>query len=210
MAVTPREPRKSKAQAPKSLGNPPPKTQAATSSRVDMDKVEHGLSFAEFDPNAHLASDLFKDSSTLERTSKADADAACESIEEKKQTLRMVQANIGLNQEVIKSGTAYQKFLGNVIDFGTAKLNNQTKFVGYQTAGIGLQIANVKLSQAQEKLTQEEIVLEGMTDITGLLREEWTEKKALKQSQIEDLRHSVYLASTKLDSEIRQLSNAAN
>lgn len=171
--------------------------------------VDHGLSFPEFDPNNYFAADLFRDSSPLPRTSKAEADQMCLAIEEKKQSLRVAQANISLNQEVVNTGIGFQKFLGSVIDYGTARVNNQAKFVNYQIAGVNLNIAETKLQQANERLTQEQIVLEGMVDLTPLIREEWEQRKALRQSRIEDLRQSVFLANSKLDAEIRQLASAA-
>lgn len=41
-----------------------------------------------------------------------------------------------------------------------------------------------------------------------MIREEWVQKRALKQSRIEDLRQSVFEASAKLDAEVRQLASA--
>jgi hypothetical protein len=178
------------------------------SANFNMGEVEHGLNYPEFDPNAHFANDLFSDSSPLQRTSKNDADTACASIEEKRQTLRVAQANIALNQDVASTGVAFQKFVGTVIDYGTAKVNNHSKFIGYRTAQTNLQTAQVKLGQAQERLIQEQIVLDGMVEMTPLIREEWEQKKALKSSRIQDLKQSVFEASAKLDGEIRQLASA--
>lgn len=180
----------------------------SVSANFSMGEVEHGLSYPEFDPNAHFANDLFTDSSPLQRTSKVDADAACASIEEKRQTLRIAQANIALNQDVAITGVAFQKFLGSVIDYGTAKVNNHSKFIGYRTAQTNLQTAQVKLGQAQERLIQEQVILDGMVEMTPLIREEWEQKKALKASRIQDLKQSVFEANAKLDGEIRQLASA--
>ena len=180
----------------------------SVSANFALGEVEHGLNYPEFDPNAHFANDLFTDSSPLQRTSKADADAACHSIEEKRQTLRVAQANIALNQNVASTGVAFQKFVGTVIDYGTAKVNNHTKFIGYRTAQTNLQTAQVKLGQAQERLIQEQVILDGMVELTPLIRQEWEQKKALKSSRIQDLKQSVFEANAKLDGEIRQLASA--
>ena len=181
---------------------------SSMSANFNLGEVDHGLNYPEFDPNAHFATDLFTDSSPLPRTSKADADAACASIEEKRQTLRIAQSNIALNQDVVGTGVAFQKLVGSVIDYGTAKVNNHTKFIGYQSARTNLESAHVKWSQSQERLYQEQAILDGMVELTPLIREEWEQKKALKQSRIVDLKQSVFEASAKLDADVRQLASA--
>ena len=212
MAETSRKPR-----SRRPTGDPPggsgstqsPRSSSSLSANFNLGEVDHKLSFPAFDPNAHFATDLFSDSSPLPRTSKADADAACASIEEKRQTLRMAQGNIALNQDVATTGVAFQKFVGTVIDYGTAKVNNHAKFIGYQTARTNLETAQVKWSQAQERLFQEQAILDGMVEMTPLVREEWEQKKALKSSRIADLKQSVFEANAKLDGEIRQLASTA-
>ncbi|WP_448596626.1 hypothetical protein [Thermoleptolyngbya sp.] len=178
------------------------------SANFNLGEVDHGLNYPEFDPNAHFAPDLFTDSSSLSRTSKVEADAACAAIEEKRQTLRIAQSNLFLNQDVASTGLAFQKLVGTAIDYGTAKVNNHAKFIGYQTARTNLETAQVKWSQAQERLCQEQAILDGMVEFTSLIREEWEQKKALKQSRIADLKQSVFEASAKLDADVRQLASA--
>lgn len=168
--------------------------------------VDHGLKFPEFDPNHHFASDLFTDSSSLQRTTKAAADAAVESIEEKRQTLRIANVNISLNTDVVKTGVNFQKFLGSVIDFGTAKVANQIKFTDYQTAGLNLQIAQTKQAQVGEKLSQENVVMSGLTELTPLISQEWEQRKALKQSRIEGLKQAVLQANQTINDEIRKVA----
>jgi hypothetical protein len=172
---------------------------------VALPELEHGLNFPEFDPNEYFASDLFRDSSPLSRIAKEDADVLCQSIEEKRQTLRIAQANLALNQDVIRTGIDFQKLVGSVIDYGTTKINNRTRFVNFETAGVNLTVAEMKKQQAHERLAQEQIILDGMTELTPLIREEWQERKALKLSRIYDLRQQVYEANAKLDEAIQQL-----
>ncbi|MBE9182525.1 hypothetical protein IQ268_28655 [Oculatella sp. LEGE 06141] len=181
---------------------------SSLSAHFNLGDVEHGLQYPEFDPNAHFATDLFSDSSPLPRTSKVDADAACASIEEKRQTLRLAQSNIALNQDAVSTGVAFQKLVGTVIDHGTAQVNNHTKFTGYQTARTNLETAHVKWGQAQERLYQEQAILDGMVELTPLIREEWEQKRGLKQSRIADLKQSVFEANAKLDADVRQLASA--
>ena len=173
-------------------------------------QVEHGLVYPEFNPNDYFSGDLFADSSKLSRTTKGDADAAVAAIEEKRQTVRIVKANIGLNSDLVGVGNDFQKFIGNVIDYSTTKVNNQTKYTNFQTAGVNQEVAGVKLSQAQEKLTQEEIVLSGLTELTPLIREEWQQRKELKKSKIEDLKNAVYSANSKLDAQIQRIADTVS
>ncbi len=173
-------------------------------------QVEHGLVYPEFNPNDYFAGDLFADSSSLNRTTKGDADAAVAAIEEKRQTVRIVKANIGLNSDLVGVGNDFQKFIGNVIDYSTTKVNNQTKYTNFETAGVNQQVAGVKLSQAIEKLTQEEIVLNGLTELTPLIREEWQQRKELKKSKIEDLKNAVYQANSKLDAQIQRIADTVS
>lgn len=173
-------------------------------------QVEHGLVYPEFNPNDYFAGDLFADSSPLNRTTKGDADAAVAAIEEKRQTVRIVKANIGLNSDLVGVGNDFQKFIGNVIDYSTTKVNNQTKYTNFQTAGINQQVAGVKLSQAIEKLTQEEIVLGGLTELTPLITEEWQQRKELKKSKIEDLKNAVYQANSQLDAQIQRIADTVS
>jgi hypothetical protein len=170
--------------------------------------LNHGLNITEFDPNNHFASNLFADSSTLERTKKKDADSLVDSIEEKRQTLRIAKANIALNSDVVTIGKDYQKLVGNIIDFSTTRINNQTKFVGYQSASVNQEVAYVKLSQVQEKLTQEGVVLNGMKELTPLIVEEWVQRKALKVSKIADLKGAVHLANSKLDAQLQNVTDS--
>ncbi|MBE9182452.1 hypothetical protein IQ268_28285 [Oculatella sp. LEGE 06141] len=173
----------------------------------DLSHIGHGLTIQTFDTNANLSPSLYEDLSPLPRTSKLDADRAVESIEEKKQTLRIIQSNLSLNQEVVRTGVSNEKLIGNVIDFATAKTNNQSKFIGYQAAGVNLSTAEVKLQQAKERHAQESIALGGMKDLTPLIEEEWDQKKKLKQSRIEDLRASVYIANAKIEQAMSQAQN---
>jgi hypothetical protein len=179
-------------------------------SSVLGNQVEHGLAYPEFSPNDYFAGDLFADSSKLSRTTKGDADAAVAAIEEKRQTVRIVKANIGLNSDLVEVGNDFQKFIGNVIDYSTTKVNNQTKYTNFETAGVNQQVAGVKLSQALEKLTQEEIVLGGLTELTPLIREEWRQRKELKKSKIEDLKNAVYSANSKLDAQIQRIADTVS
>ncbi len=111
-----------------------------------------------------------------------------QSIEEKRHTVAVANANIKLNQDVVRAGNEYQKLEGMAIDYATTGVNNATKFITYQTAQENQQIADVNYQQANERLTQGRAVLSGMRAITPLIVLEWQERKALKESQVASLR----------------------
>ncbi len=173
-----------------------------------LSNINHGLSYPEFNPNNYIAPDLFTDSSSLPRTDDATTAEALLSIHEKENTVKIADANIKLNTAVVGAGISYQKFLGKVVDYGTAQIDVQTRMRHYDIANINLAIADTKLQVAQEKLTQEQIVLEGTQALTPLIREEWDQKKALKQARIDGLKHQVALAGSKLDEAIKALNAA--
>jgi hypothetical protein len=160
----------------------------ASQPYTGLEQVGNNLTFPKFDPNNYFASDLFSDSSSLQRTTKAKADEMLQSIEEKRHTVAVANANIKLNQDVVRAGNEYQKLEGMAIDYATTGVNNATKFITYQTAQENQQIADVNYQQANERLTQGRAVLSGMSAITPLIVLEWQERKALKESQVASLR----------------------
>lgn len=175
-----------------------------------VDQVPHGLQLPIFDPNNHLAGDLLTDSSPLPRTTKSDADATVESIEEKRQTVRVIRANLALNSDVVSAGIDYEKLKGVAIDYASAKVGNETKFVNFQTVEVNRDLAVNKLEQTQEKLRQGEIALQGLREITPLVTQEWQERKSLKQSQIDTLKVSVFDAGAKISKRLQEISESTS
>lgn len=171
-----------------------------------LSQIPHGLTFPTFDPNQYFATDLFSNSSSLQETEKEDADKAVESIEKKRQTLRIVGANIALNTDVVRTANDYRKFEGTVIDYDTSRINNETKFVNWQTAGTNRDIAVGRFDQAQERLIQGQKTLNGMRSITPLIDSEWQQRKSLKESQINSLKILAVQAKQALEPAMTQLS----
>jgi len=196
--------------APSNGSNTPTTSTTATPTKAQsytgLSQVPHGLSFPSFEPDNYFAKDLFTNSSSLTETSKEDADKAVESIEKKRQTLRIVGANIALNTDVVKVANDYRKFEGSVLDYATTGVNNEIKFIGYQTAEVNRDIAGNRYDQAQERLTQGQKVLAGMQSITPLIDEEWQQRKSLKQSQIHSLKVAAVQAREALEPKLMQLS----
>ena len=182
------------------------RTPQKAQSYTGLSQVPHGLSFPSFDANTHFAQDLFSNSSSLKETEKEDADKAVESIEKKRQTLRIVGANIALNTDVVRTANDYRKFEGAVIDYATTGVNNEIKFIGYQTSGVNRDIAINRYDQSQERLTQGERVLAGMQSITPLIDKEWDARRSLKQSQIKSLEVAAVQAREALEPKLLQLS----
>ena len=116
-------------------------------------------------------------------------------------------ANIGLNTDIVKAGNDFRKFEGAVIDYATTGVNNETKYVNYQVAGVNKSIALNKLDQTNEKLIQGQATLIGMRAITPLITEEWTARKSLKVSSINDLKTKAMRGSSQMDNQLEQQAN---
>ena len=157
-----------------------------------------GLTLPVFDPTQHLANDLFTNSSGLCRTTKSEADSLIESVEEKRQTIRVVAANLDLNTDILKAGTKSQKMVQSAIDFGISNVNTDTKLIDFDSASTTNEIAYVKLDQNREKFSHEQVTLEGLRSETDQRRRFWQEKYELGESRIQ----SVQLARYQLDLKI--------
>ncbi|AFZ28618.1 hypothetical protein Cylst_6400 (plasmid) [Cylindrospermum stagnale PCC 7417] len=157
-----------------------------------------GLQLATFNPDGYLASDLFTDSSNLTRTSKAVADEIVSSVEEKRQTLRVVAANLELNTDALKVGVKSEKMTQSAIDYGTSKVGTETKLTQFQTATVQYETALTKLDQSTEKLEHERVTLEGLRNEPDQRRRFWQEKYNLGESRIKQ----VQLAKYQLDAKI--------
>lgn len=151
-----------------------------------------------FDPASYTASNLFSDSSSLPRTSKQAADQAIQSISEKRETLRLVGANLQLNTDAYKVGSLSEKMNQASITYQSDGVNTQAKMVGFEIAGVNLQIAQSKLNQTQEKLNHQNIELVGLQSETPLRQRYWEAKLSLIESRISQ----VELAKFTLDSKI--------
>ncbi|MFM6007158.1 MAG: hypothetical protein ACKPB7_28505, partial [Sphaerospermopsis kisseleviana] len=82
-----------------------------------------------FNPSDYLASNVFADSSTLPKTSKVEADKQIQSIHEKRETLRLIGANLQLNTEAFKVGSLAEKMNQAGITYQTEGINTQAKMI---------------------------------------------------------------------------------
>ena len=151
-----------------------------------------------FIPSEYIANDLFSDSSNLPQTSKSDADKAIQSISEKRETLRLIGANLQLNTDAYKVGSLNEKMTQAAITYQIDGINSQSKMVGLDAANVNLQIAQSKLHQTQEKLNHQNIELAGLQSETPLRQRYWEAKLSLIESRISQ----VELAKFTLDSKI--------
>jgi hypothetical protein len=153
---------------------------------------------ATFNPSDYVAGNLFADTSTLSRTTRVEADKAIQSISEKRETLRLVGANLQLNTDAYKTGSLSEKMNQASITYQSDGVNTQAKMVGFEVAGVNLQIAQSKLGQTQEKLNHQNIELQGLQAETPLRKLYWQAKLSLIESRISQ----VELAKFTLDSKI--------
>lgn len=153
---------------------------------------------ATFSPSDYTASDLFSDSSTLPRTSKQAADQAIQAISEKRETLRLIGANLALNTDCFKVGSLNEKMTQASITYQIDGVNTQSKMVALEGANVNLQIAGSKLNQTLEKLNHQNIELAGLQGETPLRQRYWEAKLSLIESRISQ----VELAKFTLDSKI--------
>jgi len=189
-----------------SIGTTPSIVTTKAQSYTGLTQVGNTLSFPKFDPNQYFSTNLFKDTSSLERTTKEKADEVVQSIEEKRHSVRVATANIQLNQDIVKAGNEYVKLEGLAIDYASTGVNNETKFVNYQVAGVNKEIAQNKFDQGNERLTQGQLTLAGMQSLTPLVAQEWEQRRNLKLSQISSLKIEATKAKEALEPKMMQLS----
>ena len=91
------------------------------------------------------------------------------------------------------------------IDYGTAKVNTQTKLVNFDTANVQYEIAVSKLHQAGEKLVHENITLQGLRAETEQRQRYWEEKYSLGEVRIKQ----VHQAKFQLESKISAIDTEA-
>lgn len=181
----------------------------STTARAPIQINQNGIQLPSFDPNSILPSDLMTDSSSLPRTTKDQADAAVQSVEEKKNTVRIIKANIDLSSDLVSAATAYRKLEGLTIDYATEAIHKQAKAVRYDIAGVKLQTEQVKLQGEQHRLDQAQIRTDGLASLTEVTRDEWEQRKALARSKVDSLKLAVQQADTAYQESLRSLLSAS-
>jgi len=159
-----------------------------------------GLNLPTFEPSQYLASDLFSDSSSLQPTEKLEADKLIQSISQKRETLRVVSANLSLNTDALKVGSLSEKMSQAGLDYSVQKITTSTKQIGIQNAQILHQTATAKLGQTSEKYTHETITLEGLQQETEQRRRYWIAKLDLQETRIRGIELAKYSLDQKIGS----------
>lgn len=146
-----------------------------------------GVALPSFDPSSFLAADLYTASSSLPVSKSNEVDKAVEKIEGQRQTLRLVQSNLNLNIDVLKTSVLAEKQTQEGIKFGTERVNSSIKEVGYQSSLVSLETAQAKLAQGQEKLAHANVELAGLQGETPLRKQFWEAKLSLISSRISQI-----------------------
>jgi hypothetical protein len=146
-----------------------------------------GVSLPVFEPSSFIASDLYSASSSLPVSKSNEVDQAVQKIEGQRQTLRLVQSNLNLNIDVLKTSALSEKQSQAGIGYGTERINTSIKEVGYQSSLVSLETAQVKLAQGQEKLVHAGVELTGLQGETPLRKQFWEAKLSLISSRISQI-----------------------
>jgi hypothetical protein len=190
-----------------------------TAASLDLSGIHHGITYPEYDANAHIATDLFTDSSNTPRISNADAAEMLASIDEKKNALDVASANIELNANAVKTATTHAQFESELIQYATAQVQNAERLIHFQTAEISRDTAAIKRDTAaikrdttdikrqveEQKFEQEKLNLDGETNRTQQLIAKWERDKQLLDQgiqaldlQLQDGRRQLGLSARKL------------
>ncbi len=180
---------------------PQPQTTTISPSPINTNSPQ----ITTFTPSDYTATNLFSDSSSLPRTTKQAADQQIQAISEKRETLRLIGANLSLNTDCFKVGSLSEKMNQAAITYQIDGINTQAKMVALESANVNLQIAGSKLNQTQEKLAHQNIELDGLKQETPLRQRYWEAKLSLIESRISQ----VELAKFTLDSKIGMIEAEA-
>jgi hypothetical protein len=156
-------------------------------SKTTQTNAFGGVALPTFQPSSFIASDLYSASSSLPVSKSNEVDQAVQKIEGQRQTLRLVQSNLNLNIDVLKTSALSEKQSQAGIGYGTERINTNIKEVGYQSSLVSLETAQVKLAQGQEKLVHAGVELTGLQGETPLRKQFWEAKLSLISSRISQI-----------------------
>jgi len=179
------------------------KNAAGIEEKLDISgtNIEYsGFNLPTFNPEQYIAPNLFTDSSPLEPTDRVNADKMIQSISQKRETLRVISANLSLNTDALKVGSLSEKMSQAGIDFSVQKITTSTKQIGIENAQILQQTELAKLGQTSEKYTHETITLEGLKVETEQRRRYWLTKIDLQESRIRGIELAKYNLDQKIGS----------
>jgi hypothetical protein len=210
--------RKTPAKSPAPASPAPAKSSPAKSSsparsnlvqRQAQGDVAHGLNITQADPNSILPGKLDSVSSGLAATPKAEADKAVEQVEQQRQTLRVMAANVDLQKDALSLAKSQRQVEAGAIQYATEGLKVDTAGVGYQSAAVDLEIAQSKLAQRSEVLAQKQIELAGTVAATPLIQQQQHLKTELLESKNASLKTAIQSVQQRLQEQLQQLEGDA-
>lgn len=167
--------------------------------------VAHGLNITQADPNSILPSKLDSVSSGLAATPKAQADVAVEQIEQQRQTVRVMRANIGLQKDALSLAKSQRQVEAGAINYATEGLKVEAAGIGYQATAVDVEIAQVNLAQRSEVLTQKRIELQGTQAATPLIQTQQQLKTDLLESKNASLKTAIESVQQRLQEQLQAL-----
>jgi len=210
---TRKTPAKSSAPAsPAPVQPAPTKSSPARSNLVQRamgGDIAHGLNITQADPNSILPSKLDSVSSGLAQTPKSEADKAVEGIEQQRQTVRIMSANVDLQRDVLGHAKAQRQVEAGAIQYATEGLKVDMAGLTYQAAAVDVEIAGVKLAQRTEVLSQKQIELAGTVAATPLIQTQQHLKTELLQSKNASLKTAIESVQQRLQEQLQQLEGEA-
>ena len=155
-----------------------------------------------FEPNNYLASDLFKDSSSIPQTSRSVTDKQLHAISEKMNSLKIATQQLKLNQEVFKVGSEFQKQLQSQKLYETSEVETEISQIQLNQTLVKRDLASSKLNQIELQLNRSNLELKYYENETELGSRFWDEKLKLIESRIELVKSSQLQISSKIENVI--------
>ncbi len=155
-----------------------------------------------FEPNNYLASDLFKDSTSVPQTSRSSTDKQLHAISEKMNSLKIATQQLKLNQEIYKVGSEFQKQLQSQKLYESSEVETEISQIQLNQTLVKREIATSKLNQIELQLNRSNLELKYYETETELGSKFWDEKLKLVESRIELIKSSQLQIASKIENVI--------
>jgi hypothetical protein len=155
-----------------------------------------------FEVNNYLATDYFKDSSSIPLTSRSSTDKQLHAISEKTNSLKIATQQLKLNQEVYKVGSEFQKQLQSQKLYETSEVETEISQIQFDQTVKKSEIATSKLNQLGLQLNRSNLELKFYETETELGSKFWDEKLKLIESRIELVKSSQLQIASKIENVI--------
>jgi hypothetical protein len=152
--------------------------------------------------NSYLATDIFKDSSSIPQTSRSSTDQQLHAISEKMNSLKIATQQLKLNQEVFKVGSEFQKQLQSQKLYESSEVETEISQIQLNQTLVKRDIASSKLNQLGLQLNRSNLELKFYETETELGSKFWDEKLKLIESRIELVKSSQLQIASKIENVI--------